>query len=61
MGSSFVIERFADFEREEFPWGRLGRLEEVAEVAAFLVSERASWINGANVPVDGAQGRASIM
>ena len=53
--------RFAAFEREEFPWGRLGRPEEVADVAAFLVSERASWINGANVSVDGAQGKASIM
>lgn len=54
-------ERFAAFEREEFPWGRLGRPKEVADVAAFLLSERASWINGANVPVDGAQGKASIM
>jgi 3-oxoacyl-[acyl-carrier protein] reductase len=51
---------FASFEREEFLWGRLGRPEEVADVAAFLLSERASWIDGANVPVDGAQAEASI-
>ena len=26
-------------------------------MVAFVLSERASWINGANIPVDGAQGR----
>ena len=50
-------ERFAEFERREFPWGRLGRPEEVADVVAFVLSARASWINGAHIPVDGAQGR----
>ncbi|HEY1297105.1 MAG TPA: SDR family oxidoreductase [Chloroflexota bacterium] len=52
-------ERFAEFERREFPWGRLGTPEEVADVVAFVLSERASWINGTNVAVDGAQGRPS--
>jgi len=50
-------ERFAEFERREHPWGRLGTPEEVADVVAFVLSPRASWINGAHVPVDGAQGR----
>jgi 3-oxoacyl-[acyl-carrier protein] reductase len=53
-------ERFAEFERREFPWGRLGSAEEVADVVAFLLSERATWINGANIAVDGAQGRPSV-
>jgi 3-oxoacyl-[acyl-carrier protein] reductase len=53
-------DKFAKFEQEEFPWQRLGRPEEVADVAAFLLSERARWINGANIPVDGAQGRPSV-
>jgi 3-oxoacyl-[acyl-carrier protein] reductase len=52
-------ERFAEFERREFPWGRLGTPEEVADAVAFVLSERASWINGANIAVDGAQGRPS--
>ena len=50
-------ERFAEFERREFPWGRLGTAEEVADAVTFVLSERASWVNGANIAVDGAQGR----
>ena len=50
-------ERFEEFERREFPWGRLGTAEEVANVVTFVLSERASWMNGTNIAVDGAQGR----
>ena len=46
---------FAAFLANEFPFGRLGRLEEVADVVTFLLSERASWITGANIVVDGGQ------
>jgi 3-oxoacyl-[acyl-carrier protein] reductase len=53
-------ERFVEFERREFPWGRLGTPEEVADVVVFVLSDRASWINGANIAVDGAQGRPSV-
>jgi len=50
---------FAAFLQTQFPLGRLGRPEEVADVVAFLLSRRASWISGANIVVDGAQGYPS--
>jgi 3-oxoacyl-[acyl-carrier protein] reductase len=48
-------EDFAEFLASQFPFGRLGRPEEVAGVVSFLLSARASWITGANIAVDGGQ------
>lgn len=42
------------------PWGRMGTAEEVADAAVFLASERASWITGACLGVDGGQRKANI-
>ena len=52
-------EDFAAFLGGQFPLGRLGHPEEVADVAVFLLSRRASWITGANIVVDGGQGYPS--
>lgn len=42
------------------PWGRMGTAEEVADVAVFLASERARWVTGACIAVDGAQHRSNL-
>ena len=43
---------------EELPLGRMGTPEEVANVVAFLCSDAASLVNGANIALDGGQSRA---
>jgi len=40
------------------PMRRLGQPHEIAEVAAFLVSDRASFVTGAVIPVDGGRSAA---
>jgi NAD(P)-dependent dehydrogenase (short-subunit alcohol dehydrogenase family) len=39
-----------------FPLGRLARVEEVADVALFLASDRASYVTGTMISVDGGSG-----
>jgi 3-oxoacyl-[acyl-carrier protein] reductase len=48
----------AAFVERDIPAGRFGTPEEVADVVVFLASERARWIQGACVAVDGGQSRA---
>ena len=55
-----MIERFAHDDPEALealaqlePVGRLGRPEEVADLALYLCSEQTSFITGAMIPVDG--------
>jgi 3-oxoacyl-[acyl-carrier protein] reductase len=52
-------EVFAGWERE-IPAGRLGTPQEFAAVVAFLASERASYMNGASIAVDGGLVRSLL-
>lgn len=52
-------ERIEKMITEELPWGRFGTPEEVANTVVFLASERASWVTGTTIVVDGSQGRAN--
>jgi 3-oxoacyl-[acyl-carrier protein] reductase len=47
----------AQFVKQELPFGRFGRPEEIGAVIAFLASPKASWISGTTVVVDGCQSR----
>lgn len=40
---------------QQIPTGRFGHPEEIAAVVAFLVSEEAAWITGANIAINGGQ------
>jgi 3-oxoacyl-[acyl-carrier protein] reductase len=46
--------------REEVPAGRLGRPEEYGDLVAFLCSDRAAYITGTVVPIDGGLLRSSF-
>jgi 3-oxoacyl-[acyl-carrier protein] reductase len=41
--------------RSSIPFGRLGKPEEIADAAVWLVSARAGWVTGAALGVDGGQ------
>lgn len=53
-------EGFRKFQTEEFPLGRFGTPEEIARTVAFVAPPAGSWINGAMIPVDGAQQQSGM-
>ena len=55
-----VYDEFTAAQRDDVPVGRLGRPEEIAAMAAFLCSTRASYITGQFIVVDGGLVRTLI-
>ncbi|MFD0829501.1 SDR family NAD(P)-dependent oxidoreductase [Neobacillus sp. M.A.Huq-85] len=53
-------ESIKEFVKKEIPAGRFGTPDEIANVAAFLASEKASWIVGASINVDGGQSKMNF-
>ena len=53
-------EGMAKFLGDNIPMGRFGTPEEVANVVVFLCSNRASWVTGACINVDGGQSHSNI-
>lgn len=46
---------FLEHSRTTHPLGRVGQPEEAAELIHFLASEKAGWITGVTVPIDGGR------
>ena len=56
LGTSQSYEDWCTEQGKGVPLGRLGEAREVAELVAFLVSERAAFITGAAINIDGGSG-----
>jgi len=49
----FGEEEFYEYVHGQTPMGRVAQPEEIAGLAMFLASDEASYVTGANIPVDG--------
>jgi NAD(P)-dependent dehydrogenase (short-subunit alcohol dehydrogenase family) len=55
-----AYQAFLERSSETHPLGRVGQPEEVADLILFLVSDRAGWITGATVSIDGGRAQTSL-
>ena len=54
-----LVENVGDQLAARLPTGRIGRPEDIANLATFLASDRASWITGETYVIDGGGGAAA--
>jgi NAD(P)-dependent dehydrogenase (short-subunit alcohol dehydrogenase family) len=58
--AAVLVENFGDQLSRAMPTGRLGEPQDIANFAAFLVSDAASWISGETFVIDGGAGVRGI-
>jgi NAD(P)-dependent dehydrogenase (short-subunit alcohol dehydrogenase family) len=57
--AAVLVDNFGDALAKRLPMKRLGEPQDIANLAAFLVSDAASWITGETYVIDGGAGVAS--
>ncbi len=53
MNRKQLDEMEPEFSRENIPWQRIGRVDEVVEATVYLVSDDASYVTGTTIYIDG--------
>jgi NAD(P)-dependent dehydrogenase (short-subunit alcohol dehydrogenase family) len=54
--AAFLVENFGESLAQQLPLERIGQPEDIANLAVFLASDKASWITGETYVIDGGAG-----